>query len=142
MVFLFVIFRPKKQNRISNTQPEYITERVEPIEYRVEPVPGEIKFGGSRISISVFFNYPIDLSTVKIVTDPNILLTPKMLPDFPERVILEPNSEWQSNINYTITIKAGVRAKNDENVSTNEDIKFQYKVLEMPKELENYNPRI
>jgi hypothetical protein len=142
IVLLLFILNPKPKTTNINTLPEYISEAEDPLLYRVEPPPGEVEFGSTRIGASIFFNYPIDLGSLDIETNPQITLIPKMLPDFPERVILEPASDWQANVTYTITIKKGVRAKGTENIQTDEDITIQYRVLETDTEIENYHPAI
>lgn len=88
------------------TPPEIVS--FDPIVPFPDPAPGKVEIGGTRIGISLFMGTEVDLSTFEVETDPQIQLTPKVLPDNPERVVLTPQTEWEAGQKYTITIKKGL----------------------------------
>lgn len=108
------------------------TPTVESLKYpTINPVQGKVEMGDTKTAISVFFELPIDLQTVRVESDPFMGFTKSSLPDFPERLILTPQSFWQAGTKYTIKILKGAKTLSG-NKELSVDVTIQYEVVPVP----------
>lgn len=97
----------------------------------IEPSPGSVEMADTEAAISLFFSTPIDVNTVLVSSNPNINFKISVLADFPNRIILTPQVPWQSGVDYTITIAAGLLSS-DGKKQLKQDVVIKYSVLAIP----------
>jgi hypothetical protein len=86
---------------------------------------------GTQTSISLFFETPINLNTVSVDSNPKLTFKISTLPDFPNRVILTPQSPWREGTKYTIKISKGVRSSTVDK-ELGQDIIIDYDIQPIP----------
>ncbi len=97
----------------------------------VYPKSGDVEVGGSLAGVSVFFNAPIDTSSIQIVAEPAINFRVGILADDPNRIILTPLTPWASGVKYSVKILRGVRTS-DQKKELKQDITIEYHIKDIP----------
>lgn len=140
VIITIIAIKAKQSQQVNITPPisEPTQTSVPDIPPSVFPAQGTIKYGGTKLGISVFFPTEVKSDTIKIETTPEITLKPKILADNPTRVILSPSEEWKANTTYKITVKKGVEALQGGEIMR-EDLIITYKVEKEDVKFE-YNP--
>lgn len=142
IVFLgYLLLKNKKSADIAEVSEGQQVVDTSPLTFFPDPTSGEVPLGGTLIGISLFFDDQIDLSSLNYEVFPPFELIPKVLADYPDRVILTPTRPWQTGIVYRITIKRGVTSVVTGR-TTPSDVVLEYEIVEVPEEIENYSPHI
>ncbi len=105
---------------------------------KISPEPGRVEMGNTLSGIELDFNTPVDPSSVVAVADPQITLIATKRKDFPNKIILSPQSPWKAG-NYTIVVKSGIRSL-DGTTSFDRELTLKYIVfntaIEEPNKVE------
>ncbi|HSX48969.1 MAG TPA: Ig-like domain-containing protein [Candidatus Saccharimonadales bacterium] len=97
----------------------------------VNPQAGIVEMGGTESSISLFFSTPIDTNTVIVDISPSVNPRVVVLADFPNRILLVPQTSWQTGTDYTIRVFAGLKSA-DGKKQLKQDIVVKYSIKALP----------
>mgnify|MGYP001574926590 FL=1 len=118
------ITRPTPQlTPIQNNLPQLSAQKI-------NPASGTVDLGTTKNSISITFSAAVDPTTTQVIITPAL---PAFLTVHPKRqneLVVVPQAEWQTGQNYTVTIKAGLLAK-DKQSQLKTDIVLNYTVTEV-----------
>lgn len=128
VILLFPSGNKKNNSSISPSPSENSQVIVLPTVY---PAAGIVQMGGSQAAISLFFEEPIDPSTIKIQAVPDIGFKVGVLADFPNRVILTPQQNWASGSKYVVTVFKGIKTL-DGQKELKQDIVINYSIQTVP----------
>lgn len=136
--FLYVVFgRGGGQPTVTvsptpTATPNVLSPNLSPLSLvSVNPTPGIVEMGGTEASVSLFFNTPIDTSTVIVDISPSLNVKVGVLADFPNRIILSPQTAWQTGTDYTIRVFAGLKSA-DGKRQLKQDVTVKYNVQSVP----------
>ena len=90
------------------------------------PEDGVVEIGDTQNAISIFFDQPVNVSTVVVTVFPLFSLTPTTRKDDPRRLILAPTALWKPDASYVVRVSRGIMSI-DGLYKLDEDIILQYK---------------
>ena len=75
---------------------------------KISPPKDSFPAGDTTNAFYIYFDKPIDPSSVKITSEPQLTFKVKILPDNLTRINIIPNTPWQANQLYSITVHKGI----------------------------------
>lgn len=97
----------------------------------VFPQSGDLEAAGTKISISLFFDTPIDPTSVRVEANPVLPFKASVLADYPNRIILVPQTPWIAGTKYTIKVLRGIKSS-DGTKELRDDFIINYNVIDVP----------
>ena len=137
-ILIVLIFYPSSKDQSVNqpltTNP---TSQETTIQYSlnlpvIHPKSGPVELGNTINGISLIFDRPIDLESVRIDSNPPLSFKVSSLPSTPHKIVLSPKTPWVIGQTYRLTIHKGIKT----HTITGEGITKQYYILEEDIKLE------
>lgn len=97
----------------------------------INPPGGKQEIGNTRAAMFITFSESVNINTLRVQITPGLNIATKQHPQQKNQITITPQTSWESNITYTVIIKAGAFSENGLS-QLKQDVVVTYSTIEAP----------